>query len=374
MRIAHIITDLDVGGAETMLTKLLEHTDRSQIVPAVCCLQEAGELAGKIRAMGIAVHSLGWRRGKPDFRGYRRLIPWLRDFKPDVVQTWMYHADLIGGWAARRAGITRLAWGIRQTNLSPRLNRRSTLAIARLCALLSRYIPARIVCCSEATRRSHIDFGYSADRMCVLPNGFDLERFQPDEAAGAALRNELKLPLTTPLIGLIARFNPQKDHHNFFRAAAAAANQYPDVHFVLCGEGISRENQQIRAWVDSLDIGKRTHLLGKRSDVARIAAGIDLLAQSSLGEGFPNVVGEAMACATPCAATRVGETEQLVGDTGWLAPPGDSHALAAAFMAALSLSPAALRERGQAARRRIEQHYSIQAVTQRYHGLYREMA
>jgi glycosyltransferase involved in cell wall biosynthesis len=286
----------------------------------------------------------------------------------------MYHANLVGGLAARLAGIRPLAWGIRQSVLDPRYHKRTTIWTARLCARLSRHLPDRIVCCSEAVRRAHAAFGYETGRMVVLPNGFDLDAYRPDPAVRLSVRQELGLPEGTLLIGLVARFNPQKDHHNFMQAAALLHARLPDVHFLLCGDGVSMQNAELAQWVEEADIGPNIHLLGCRQDVPRLSAALDIASSSSYGEGFPNVVGEAMACGVPCVVTDVGDSALIVGDTGRVVPPRNPQALAEAWHDLLIAGPNYRRLLGTAARRRIQECFSLPTITRRYEQLYEEMA
>jgi glycosyltransferase involved in cell wall biosynthesis len=296
----------------------------------------------------------------------------VRRHKPDVVQTWMYHANLMAGLAAKAAGRPPVIWGIRQSDLDPRVSKRSTIAVARLGARLSRALPDKIVCCAENARLVHEAMGYAPERMVVIPNGFDLDRFKPDDGAKALLRRELGLPDSALLVGLAARCDPQKDHRGFLAAAALLRRGNPDARFMLCGDGIDAGNTALAGWIAEHGLGAVTHLLGPRADMPRIMAGCDaMVSASAFGEGFPNVLGEAMAAGTPCVATDVGDSRLIVGDTGAIVPPRDPAALAAALQAILSLSGAERRAQGARARARIAEHYSLDAVTARYAALYR---
>ena len=327
MKIVHVITSTHTGGAEMMLLKLLSTLDREIYDPLVISLVSIGPIGEQIRSLGITVHCFGMRRGIPDIRVVWWLARLLRRERPGLIQTWMYHADLIGGLAAGLAGGIPVVWGIRMGTIFPEQFKRTTIWTARACAGLSRRLPARIVCCSEASRVVHTRMGYAADRMLVIPNGFDLGAFRPDPAAGPTLRRELGIPAPAPLIGLVARFHPQKDHATFFAAARRLHRTYPDAHFILCGDGISWENLELAAEADQAGLRGCCHLLGRRSDMPFIQAALDFASSSSsTGEGFPNVLGEAMACGVPCAVTDVGDSALIVGDTGRVVPSRDPEA------------------------------------------------
>ena len=373
LSITHVITGLEIGGAEMMLYKLLSHTDRNCFASDVISLTELGPVGEKIQALGYTVHALEMKRGIPDLKSLWRLTRLLRRQRPDVIQTWMYHSDLIGGIAARLAGVRAVAWGIRQSNLDRQNHRRTTLWTAKACALLSRILPARIVCCSESARISHQAFGYSGRKMRVIPNGFDLNAFRPDSAARISVHEELDLPVESRLIGLVGRFDPQKDHHNFVQAAERLHAQHPDVHFLLCGGEIEWSNETLGGWIKQAGMESRFHLLGRRSDTPRLTAAMDIASLSSLGEGFPNVVGEAMACGVVCAVTDVGDAAYLVGDTGRIAPARNPEALANAWHELLMLTEEERQRLGASARERVQQLFSLPAIVAQYEALYREM-
>lgn len=353
-----------------MLYNLLSRMDRTAFDPQVISLTNIGSIGGKIRALGVPVRAMGMRRSMPNPLEVLRLAHQLRKARPDVIQTWMYHADLVGGLAAKIARDIPLAWGIRASNLDPQGIKRRTIWTVMVCARLSRWLPTRIVCCSVASRRVHMERGYTADKMVVIPNGFDLDAFRPDPAARLTVRQELGISKEALLIGLVARFDPLKDHRNFVQAAALLHARVPDVHFLLCGDGITWENRDLAGLIDTAGIRNCCHLLGLRDDVPRLLAALDIASLSSYGEGLPNVVGEAMACGVPCVVTDVGDSALIVGETGRVVPPKDWEALAAAWREMIEIGAEERKQLGLAARRRIEEHFSLAAVVGRYQALY----
>lgn len=372
--ITHLITGLNTGGAETMLYKLLSGMDREAFEPRVVSLTDVGPVGEKIRALGVPVHALGMRRGVPDPRGAWRLTRLLKKDRPHLVQTWMYHADLLGGLAARLAGgVIPVVWGIRHSNLDPEGNKRTTIWTTRACAWLSHRLPAKIVCCSEASRRVHTALGYAAEKMVVIPNGFDLTAFKPDPEVREEVRRELGIPADALLIGLVGRFDPQKDHRNFVAAAALMSAAYPEVHYLLCGDGVSWDNHELAGWIDEVGLRQRFHLLGRREDMPRLTAALDIASSSSYGEGFPNVIGEAMACGVPCVVTDVGDSAFIVGDTGMVVPPRNPEALAQAWKKLMEMGPEGRKKLGEAARRRVLENFNLPDIVARYEGLYKEI-
>ena len=371
LKIVHVISGLGQEGAETMLLKLLRTTDRAAFAPTVVSLVDRGVMGPRIEALAIPVHAIAMRRGVPSPAGLLRLVTLLRQLNPDLVQTWMYHADLLGGLAARWVGIP-VVWNIRQSDLDPRASKRSTRLTARLCARLSHKVPHRIICCSKRAAQIHQALGYRSEIMNVIPNGFDTQAFRPDTTQRARIREALGVSHNELLVGVIARFDPQKDQETFVTAAAEVASRFPSARFLLCGEGVDGSNGDLAGWIDRAGIRGRVHLLGRRDDVAEIMTGLDLAVSSSaFGEGFPNVLGEAMASGIPCVATDVGDSAEILADTGRVAPPRQPQALAAAMEAMLRLSAEERHRLGERARQRILEHFSIGTVTARYEKLYR---
>lgn len=370
--ITHIITGLNTGGAETMLYKLLSNIDRTKFEPMVLSLTDIGSIGKKIEKLGISVKALGMKRGVPDPRFVFRLAAILKKEKPDLVQTWMYHADLIGGLAAKLVRNIPVVWNIRHSNLDPEGNKKTTILTAKACAKLSKTIPKKIICCSEASFKVHSELGYKEEKMIVIPNGFDLDAFKPDAEARYSVRRALRIPEDAVIIGMVARFDPQKDHKNLINAAGVLCRSNKNIHFILCGNGITNNNKQLANWIQEHNLQVNFHLLGRRADVARITAAFDI-ASSSYGEGFPNVVGEAMSCEVPCVVTNVGDSAYIVGNTGIVVPPKNPLAMAKAWEKLIKLPAEERKILGKLARKRIEDNFEINSVVNRYMELYNQL-
>jgi glycosyltransferase involved in cell wall biosynthesis len=353
MQVLHVITGLAMGGAERMLVRLLAAMDRSRFRPRVVSLTDHGALGPEIAALGVPVDALGMRRGVPDPRGLLRLRGIVRETSPDLVQSWLYHADLI----ASLAGAPLLAWNLRCSDMDFARYGASTRWTVRALARLSGR-PDAVLCNAEAGRRLHESLGYRPRRWEVVPNGFDLARFRPDPQAGQRLRGMLGLPDQAVVIGHVARFDPMKDHATAF----AALERVPEAHLVCVGRGVPGASA-------------RVHALGERADVEALMAGFDMATLSSaFGEGFPNVLGEAMACGVPCVATNVGDAAAIVGDTGLIVPPRDAAALAAGWQRMIDLGAEGRARLGGAARARVEANWSIAAIARRYESIYASLA
>jgi len=210
--------------------------------------------------------------------------------------------------------------------------------------------------------------------MIVVRNGIDLTHFQPNAVARRCIREELNIPNGTLLVGLLGRFDPQKDHRNFVVAAALLLHKWPHVRFVLCGERINWDNASLTGWIDEQGIRDRCHLLDRRDDMPRVMAAMDIVVSSSLGESFPNVVAEAMSCEVPCVVTDVGDSAVIVGDTGRVVPPRNPMALSDAMLGLVTLNRETRCHLGMTARRRIQEHFALPNSVSRYQDLYGDLA
>jgi glycosyltransferase involved in cell wall biosynthesis len=372
--VSHVITSLDMGGAELMLLRLLGAMDNSRFRNSVIVLCGEGAIGPRIRAMGVPVTAFGMTRLGHAVPGMIRLARELRRQRPDVIQTWLYHANLLGGFASLALPAAKLAWSIRCGRLNPAIERRTTILISRVCAAISSMLPARILCCSEGTFEAHVADGYAASKMCVIPNGFDTAVYRPEPRSRASLRDELGVTEDTLLAGLIARFHPTKDHETFFHAARIVRQSDPRVRFVLCGDGIGSANPLLARQIADSGLGAYCHLLGPRTDIPRIMAALDVAVLSSASEAFPNVLGEAMSCAIPCVSTDTGDSRLIVGDSGRIVPPRDSRALATAILDVLHMDSKNRAALGRRARQRIIDHFSLAAIAARYEQFYEELS
>lgn len=320
---------------------------------------------------GIPVQALGMK-GTPDLpRVFFRLVLEMRRRKPDIVQCWMYHADLLGGLAARVAGVKAVIWGIRIADIGPHLGiPRTTQWIRKACARLSAKIPDAIVYVADSARLVHERLGYDPSSSVVIPNGYELHGLTDRQK----LREEIGAPSTDLIIGSAGRFSAQKDPRTFVMAASELAARCPTARFVMIGRGYAVDNEVLMGWISRTGVADRFHLLGERRDLLDLLAGMDVFCLHSIGEGFPNVVAEAMSVGTPCVVTDVGDSALLVGSSGLAVPPADPGRLASALESMLRLDADARKQLGDSARRRILDHYSIDAVSARYAALYQSLA
>lgn len=371
----HIITDLDTGGAEMMLYKLLSGMSPSRYEPIVITLMNKDTRISRcIEELNVPVYALDMAQGQISFTILLRLLKIIRTKNPDIIQGWMYHGNMAAS-ISRILSLQKIPvlWNIRHSMHNLKYEKRTTAAIIRAGAIFSKTV-TRIIYNSRVGARQHEKLGYSGDRTIVIPNGFDCDRFKPSTSARQILRKNLNVSQDSIIVGSIGRFHPQKDYNNLLSAAGILTKKYMNLHFVLIGRGIEQNNSEIAELISQNKLTNRVHLLGERQDIPEIIAGMDIItSSSSYGEAFPNVIGEAMASGIPCVVTNVGDSAWIVGNSGKVVPPRDAQALATACK---ELIDAGLSERvrlGKVARQRILDNFSIEKIVARYEELYKQI-
>jgi glycosyltransferase involved in cell wall biosynthesis len=364
-RILHVITGLRTGGAEMMLWKFLSFS-RTHHSQAVVSLMDEGTIGSRIARLNVPVYALNLRKTAPNPARALDIRSLTRQFAPDLILGWMYHANLVASFAGLVSpGRPPVLWGVRHGLEDDGLRRRP---IVKLNALLSRQ-PAAIIYNSSIGAQQHSAFGFRAAQRIVIPNGFDCQSFRPDPEARYEVRKELNLEEGATLIGLVARYDPMKEHDSFLQAAAMVAKEHPCVRFVLVGQG-TRQQPELEKLVADLDLRDRVFLLGERPDIPRLTAALDIACSSSREEGFSNAIGEAMSCGVACVVTDVGDSRYLVGETGLCVPASQPEALAHAISRMISAGPDCRQKLGAAARRRVEENFSLPAVVCRFEEIF----
>jgi len=368
LHVVHIIAGLERGGAELAMARLVTQLDAQLGIQAtVISVGGLGPVAGMLQSAGIEAIPLNIRSILNLPAGAWRLWRHLRRLRPDLVQTWMYHSDLLGGVVASLLGIP-VVWGIRTTSLGAG-NASTTVLVRWLCARLSPFLPAAAICAATAARLSHERLGYRPRAMHVIPNGVALRSHEWVRDARLAWRQEHGLVETDQVIGWVGRFNPDKDVLTFVKAASAVARQRSDVKMVMVGRGLSRDNQVLGAWLKQEGVEERFFLLGEQAQVDVCYCGFDIFALTSRTEAFPNVLAEAMATSLPCVSTDAGDARTLLGSTGRVVAVGDSNAMANELADLLGHS-SARHELAVQARQRIENQFSMSACAGRFAEVY----
>lgn len=370
-RVTHVITGLNLGGAETALYRIVSETQSRGIENIVISLGPRGYFSPKLEMIGVKCYSLNMTSSFPNPLKLLSLSKILRMFNPDVIQTWMYHADFMGGLAAKLAGNKPIVWGVRNSNLSAEESNPRTILIVRVNAALARFLATVIVANSEAAKAIHGEIGYPESLFRVIPNGFDTDFFLPNRRSYLSLRRNLGLPKASLLIGQIGRYDPQKDHKSFIDAAYLLHKERPDIHYLMAGPGVDWENSELVHLISDRELDGSFHLLGGRDDVPYLMAGLDIFTSTAAyGESFPNVVGEAMSCGVPCVVTNVGDSSSIVGKTGVVVPIRNAQAIYHAWRELLGRGREHMLQMGKSARARIQNYYSIERMVSGYMDLY----
>lgn len=374
MRVVHVIVSLYDGGAQAVLFNLLTHDHVHEHY--VISLTSEGKYSGPIAAMNIELHHLDMPRGRFTLSGVLLLYKLIKVIKPDVVQTWMYHSDLLGGLMARFAGVRNIVWGIHHSTLDKTGTARNTRVVVSLLAALAKYLPKRIISCSNKALDVHVDKGYPLSKMVFVGNGYDLDKFQPDSKDFSGLdltidgaRLEGRIVFAT-----VARWNAQKDQRNLVDACQHLVRQgAPSFVSLLIGPNMDASNTELASYINERELGECVLLCGSTRDVPAVMNSIDFhVLPSAFGEAFPNVVAEAMSCSTPCVVTDVGDAAAMVGDTGWVVPPRDSSALAEAIGQAMVErdNTMAWQERKSSCRTRALENFDIHKMIKAYESVW----
>ena len=371
LRIAFVTTGLDQGGAEVMLLRLLESFDRGRFEPSVICLSSSGPMADLLSKVGVPPVVLNQRASLFPVFGLPKLVTALRAIRPDIIQGWMYHGNVAAALAAPfLENSPALLWNVRMAGEDFETEKRLTRFVIRIGALLASRTHWIVANSRKGALAHAVRLGYEG-RWRVIPNGFDTVRFAP----GGDPPPELQAFASAGVrIGMVARYHPIKDHSTFLAAAALLSQSDPAARFVLVGEGTSSDNLELVASISRHGLQGKVLLMGRRPDIPRVAAGLDIATLSSISEGFPNAIGEAMSCGVPCVVTDVGDAALLVGDTGLVVPARNSAALCAAWQELIALGAPGRRSLGDRARKRIIDHFAIGTIGQRYQDLYEQVA
>jgi len=370
LRVLHVVPVMAKHGAETVVYRL---TAGSDVDHEIICLGRRDTYSAIFENAGIRVTHLNM--GPTDIAALPRLFSSVRKSGAQVVQCWMYRANLLGGLAARLAGIP-VVWNIRCSSIAPL--RPGSRLLAYLGGALARWIPDAIVNCSGKSAELHDRFGYGRAEGVVIPNGYDSADFSLDDAARARTRTALGIGPGDFVVGTIARWHPQKGIPVFMRAIQQLRERNIPVRAILLGRGMDDANPELARLVQQSGCAEAVQLLGERSDVRDIARSLDLHVLASIGsEGFPNVVAETMLSGTPNVVTDVGDSALIVGDTGWIVVPADAAALADAIEAAYKQHASAPEEwarRRDSARERIVENFSLERMIRAYEGVWQKVA
>ena len=366
MKIVHIVTGLGDGGAEHTLFKICKHDIKNKHI--VISFKKYGKYFSLLNKLGIKVYCLN--ASFFSIHKFFFLIKLLQSLKPDIVQTWLVHADFIGSIAARLAGIKKILWNVRYSNIEIDKSKLTTILIIKVLAKLSYIIPEIIVIVSKKAKKIYENKGYDKRKLKFIPNGYDLSNLKGNKDQKIDFQKKIKIKKRIPLIGYVARYDPLKDHLNLLNALSLIRLKGKDFFCILVGSNINKNKILINE-IKKLKLNNYVRLLGPVKNVSKVMNLLDIHVQSSASEGFPNVVAEAMVHKTPCVVTNVGDSSYIVGKTGWVVPPNDSVKLAKAIETAFNeIGTKNWNKKCNEARVRIKQKFSLSKMIKSYNKVW----
>ncbi|MCK9443842.1 MAG: glycosyltransferase [Tissierellaceae bacterium] len=354
-KIVHIITGLGSGGAEHMLYKLLKYSDREKYYHEVLSLTDTGIYGNKIEDLGIKVHCLNLNRGN--------LISSVLEARDivkrfDIVDTWLYHADMFGFIISKLLLRKKLIWNIRHSNLDKDANKPRTLKIVKINSILSKYVDL-ITYNSSKAFENHMLFGYMDKNSIIIPNGFELNKFKFSRDDRLRIREELGFKEDKVMI-TVGRWDIQKDYYTLLKALNELKKQNVKFKMIMVGTNLDYENYELVTLIDTYNLKDNVILLGRRNDIPALLSAADVYVSSSLGESFSNAIGEAMACELPCIVTDVGDSKLMVGDTGRVVKVRDYISMSKELINFINKSDT---DRNMTARSRVIDNYEIRKIS-----------
>ncbi|PWQ99802.1 glycosyltransferase [Leucothrix pacifica] len=370
IKVAHISTGLETGGAEVQLMRLIAAMDHDEFEMMVISMDRDTYLADRIRELGIPVHSLCLRK-QPFalWKGFQLL----RQFNPDVIHGTMYQGGVFGTLCRRfLPKQPHVIWTVHEPlehyDEEP-LRKRLQL---RLWGKMSGS-PECLMYVSHLNMEQHLAYGFNNQKALVIPNGVDTSRFGPAKEKGLAIRESLGIPENCIVIGKTARYHRQKNHVGFLRSAAILAEKYDHVRFMLVGTNVDENNSTLTDLIGELGLDGKVYMLGNREDIPEIVNAYDIATLTSLGEAFPLTLGEAMVSAVPCVATDVGDNAYIIADTGYVVPVDDDQAMAESWEKIVVLSEDERKALGQKARQRCLDNFTLEQQVKQHEDLYRTL-
>ena len=376
MKILHIITSSETGGAEIALEKLIKfHISSSKYIHNVVCLKPLGDVGDRLISEGVKVTSLNLKSFLFLPLSFFKLLLLIKNQKPDLIQTWLYHSDLIGSLAALLLGFKKIIWNIRSSDalLGKGLSISGYLSM-RLCSLISHSVPHTIISVAERAKEQHLKQGYCERKFKVIQNGFSLEKFNPLLDVTKHSRERIDLIEGFKIVGSIGRYNEYKDYQTLVAASKIMLSKRKDILFVLIGEGLEDGNKELKELLINQGVFNNFRLLGKRNNINELILLFDVFCLHSISEGFPNVLGEAMSSGIPCVSTDAGDAGILLGDVGRLVEVGQPKQLSKALLEVLDLPSEKIQEISKLGRERIKSRFSINKIVKKYEELYEEIS
>jgi glycosyltransferase involved in cell wall biosynthesis len=371
MKILYIITNLSTGGAEIQLLSLIKELRNTNEILVISLISK-GEVGFKIEELGIPLHVLGLN----NFTGLKKSVFVIKDilnnFKPDIIHTWMYHANLIGGFIPFLFGYKNIVWSIHHNSFSFKHNRIATVFLIRFSAILSYTIPRKIVCVSNDVIVNHRKIFYDSNKLCYIPNGIDTKLFCCRKEKKLHLSNLYNIKESTKLIGLISRFDPIKNHSIFLKSIKVLKNKgFEDFKIILCGKNIDYKNNELLNLISLNNLQDHIILLGLFEDMQLLYNSLDLVVCTSFSESFSIVLAEAISCGTLCVSTILGDPENFLTSYQHIKNPYDEVEIANVILANLNVEDKT--KITENLRLELIKKYSIDVISKKYFKLYQEL-
>lgn len=378
IKVINIITGLYQGGAEMQLLYNMKNIDTKKYKCYVVSLCDEGNVGKKIIQAGIPVYSLDIKKSKYAIirflmfiRALFILSRYIKEVKPDIVQTWLHHADLAGLIACKLAGHKKLFWSVHCSYLRPPYFKKRNIILVKLLGKLSK-IPKVISFNSSAGLKSHIEMGYIPKQMKMIPCGFDSKIFSPNSKKRQNIRDYYGISDSDFLVGFVGRHHVVKDIKTFLLAVHELSKKHNNIQTIMVGQGFDEFNQEIISLKKDLQL-KNIKLLGRRDDVPALMNAFDLFLITSVSEGFPNVLGEAMLTGLPCLVTDVGDCKEVLANNKYVFNVGDYKGMANKASEIINLTELQKKELSLYNQKIIKKNYEISIVTKKYQEIYKTL-
>ena len=370
MIILHIISNLQQGGAERVLFNLVTSDKLNKHI--IVSLGELGFYGYKLKKLNYIVYSINFNKNKFNFFKYYSLFSLIKKHKPNIVQTWMYHADFIGGIFAKLLGIKKIIWGLRNSALDKKKINYITRVIIYINSKLSYYIPTHIVSCSKVAIIDHENIGYNSKIFLHIPNGFYTNIKTPETIINN-LYSKYNIDQTYLTFSNFARWDEQKDHRNLLNAFKIFKMNFKKKWVLfLAGKNIDSYNPSLMKLIIDYNLKDNIILLGKIDNVFEYFSIINInILASQYGEGFPNIIAEGMISGVPCISTNIGDSNLIIQNSGWIVEPKNPDKLnKAILLASNEYLVNNFKERSLLCKKIINEEFSLKKMIKNFNNLY----